>query len=183
MKRLFLAVVLASLAIGPATAQVNPFGGPELVQYTKLGDVGGVRNALTRGARPNDSDVEHRTPLMYAAQDGDTEIIALLLEHKAAVRMRDNIGATAVAYAAQGGHVDAAEMLLAAGADIDAPDKQGFTPLMRAVRQGHIPMVEFLLQHKADVSLRDYTGTSALEWAKRQRQNLIVQMLEKAGAS
>ncbi|MGC8923596.1 MAG: ankyrin repeat domain-containing protein [Candidatus Micrarchaeia archaeon] len=53
--------------------------------------------------------------LMYAARDGRTEIVKLLLEKGADVNAKDILGLTALRYAAENGHKDVVELLKKAG--------------------------------------------------------------------
>ena len=108
MMRFVLLVLAVTLAPIPLSAQTSLFGGNPLIDAAKLSDATGVRSALTRGARANDTDGEGMTALMYAAQQGDLEIIELLLENKAMLDRRNKVGATALALAAQINQTDSA---------------------------------------------------------------------------
>ncbi|MFE5474839.1 ankyrin repeat domain-containing protein [Nocardia sp. NPDC056541] len=65
-----------------------------------------------------------RTPLHYAARDGDLEAINRLLDAED-VNAADHHGWTPLHFAAQDGHPAAIERLLDAGADIDALTEKG----------------------------------------------------------
>jgi ankyrin repeat protein len=63
-----------------------------------------AREALARGADPNDTDPNHahirgQTPLIYAVELASPEMISLLLEHGADANHRDSDGRTAMSYA------------------------------------------------------------------------------------
>ncbi|MGI4848491.1 MAG: ankyrin repeat domain-containing protein, partial [Janthinobacterium lividum] len=57
--------------------------------------------------------------LMYAAQNGELEMLELLLKAGANVNLRSNAGLSAVAHAARHGRRSAVQLLLDAGADPD----------------------------------------------------------------
>jgi ankyrin repeat protein len=67
-----------------------------------------------------------RTAMHFAAARGDVDLIQLLLEHGAAVNVRDAItGATPLHWALRCGKASAAQRLLAAGADASICDTRG----------------------------------------------------------
>ncbi|WP_229506322.1 ankyrin repeat domain-containing protein [Massilia sp. BJB1822] len=61
-------------------------------------------------------------PLHFAAAAGDTDMIALLLEHHAYIDAASPSGMTPLMIAAREGHEDAAKLLLAEGADASLKD-------------------------------------------------------------
>lgn len=85
-----------------------------------------------RKSRPG-VDRAGRTPLHYAACDGDLGAARQLLRESADPSARDDNGWTPLHFAAQGSHFAIAEELVARGADIDAVDEHGHTPLSTAV--------------------------------------------------
>lgn len=72
-----------------------------------------------------------RTPLHYAAADGNLAEGRRLLAEGANPGAADDDGWTPLHFAAQGWHVELAELLLSAGAQVDAKDAHGNTPLGR----------------------------------------------------
>src|SRR4029077_16460168 len=112
---------------------------------------------------------EDATPLMWAAEHGQTEVVRALLERGADVEARDKYGYTAVIGAAcECAVVDMPEtfesmkLLLAKGAKINAKDKVGRTALMSAAFAGRTENMRLLLDHEADVDLKDSDGNTAL---------------------
>ncbi|MHB1954477.1 MAG: ankyrin repeat domain-containing protein [Sulfobacillus sp.] len=72
------------------------------------------------------------TPLMVAAQGGQTAVAAVLLVHGADVNAKDKLGGTPLMFAARYGHTAVAALLLAHGADVNAQANDGMTPLQAA---------------------------------------------------
>ena len=78
-----------------------------------------------RGVNVNCRDSKGRTPLMFAADIGDSAIALQLLVAHADVNLGDENGKTALHYAAICEQSDVAVHLLEAGADPDLEDKNG----------------------------------------------------------
>src|SRR5690242_10438238 len=91
-----------------------------------------------------------QTSLMWAASNGHTPAVKMLLGKGANIEAEDKEGLTPLIWAARNGRTPALQVLLSKGADIEATDKYGFTPLMWAAWNGHTPAVKRLvLRQKA----------------------------------
>lgn len=123
-----------------------------------------VKAKLVGGENPNTTDDKGNTPLIYAAQFGNTEMVKLLLQWEAKVDARDAFGNAPLHWAALRGSADVVRLLLDAKAPIDAQNKQGVTPLMMAANRNQTAMVRFLVQKGADPLRQDYTGRDASGW-------------------
>lgn len=75
-----------------------PTANERLLKACETGNINKAKTALEDGADPNctDTDLDLTTPLMYAAEAGDAELFALLLENGALVKQ--NIEVIAKAY-------------------------------------------------------------------------------------
>jgi ankyrin repeat protein len=73
------------------------------------------------------------TPLLYAARDGRTPIVRVLIAAKADVQQADVNGITPLLMALTNNHMDTAKMLLENGAAPNSADWWGRTPLYAAV--------------------------------------------------
>ena len=91
------------------------------------------------------------TPLYIAAENGHTEVVALLVkEGGAAVDQANNDGWTPLLTAADEGHTEVVALLVKeGGAAVDQAINDGATPLLFAAQKGHTASVELLLQHGA----------------------------------
>lgn len=154
-------------------------GSPKAMQQV-LADARDV-NVRVRSAEFHSSDWGS-TPLHFAARDGKTECISLLLSRGADVNATDDRGATPLHRAAD--RRAAAELLLSTGARLDAVTKCGETPLHFAARdaQGG-EVVRLLLERGADVERVDRDGWTPLHEAAKAGNELAVRMLLAAGAS
>jgi ankyrin repeat protein len=108
------------------------------------------------------------TALMYAARQGATSAVRVLIDSHADVNLADPDGTTALIFAIINGHYDVAAVLLDRGADPNQADRTGMTPLYAAVDMhtvaftfgrpdpprdvidGSVPAIRTLLAHGAD---------------------------------
>lgn len=107
-----------------------------------------MRVLLKGGILPNTA--EDRTPLMQAAEIGDTDAIRLLLEYKASVRAQDHAGLTPLHYAARKRQNEAMLLLIRAGAPVNITSNRGETALGAAVSTDNREGVIMLLAAGAD---------------------------------
>jgi ankyrin repeat protein len=114
-------------------------------------------------------DEFRRSPLHYAAANGDVNEVRRLLAEGADPGTADAVGFTPLHFAAQEQHPAVVEVLLAAGADLRATDRWGNTPLWRAVFTAHGDgsTATSLLAAGADPDVMNSTGISARQLAER----------------
>lgn len=74
------------------------------------------------------------TPLIWAAKNGHTEMVQLLLDSQANVDAQDRTGKTALMEATIGNHVDTVEKLLIAKANVQIKDNNDYATLAYALR-------------------------------------------------
>jgi ankyrin repeat protein len=67
------------------------------------------------GADVNNLDAEGSALLHIAVDNGNADIVKLLIEHKANVKAKDQYGLTALVYALKGQHTEIAQMIKDAG--------------------------------------------------------------------
>lgn len=127
----------------------------------------------------NSKSAYGRTPLMGAAQEGNTEMIELLLKLGANPNLQDTSGSTALMLASSNGKTGVALALLAAGVDINFQCSKGGTALMAAAAWGHFELVKLFLERGADPYLRDCDGETAWFYAADKFHKDITDLLEK----
>lgn len=116
---------------------------------------------------------------MLAAFDGHTQIVRMLLDNRARIDTRDNMGRTALMYAASGPNPETVQLLLERRADPNLADKEEkFTALMFAAAEGQIRVVEILLAHGADAALKDADGETALDFARQNGHTAVIRLLK-----
>jgi ankyrin repeat protein len=153
----------------------------------------GVIAALDAGASLSARDALGYTPLHRAADDGDLEMVGLLLERGAAsgdathstglsargkaIDARDNNEATALMLAAGGDHSAIVSRLVDAGASLTAADEFGLSALHYAAEGGHAQAVSTLLGHGADPDAQDELGKTSADVARAWGFPAVEQLL------
>lgn len=158
------------------------------VQDEKIED---VKSLLSAGADVNVPDSFKRTPLLWAAIRGNTEIMRVLLEAKADVDIKCCYGLTALHDAARGLNRTAVELLLKAHANPFIKDDRGNTPLAFATRielpekkQDYIAIcmalsTEMLQKNRKELSLIKSKMKSEKDSEKAAESKLVVGLLEE----
>ena len=100
------------------------------------------------GAKLNYRDLKSRTPIHYAAMNGNLDVMALLYYHGASLDVRDLKGRTPLMFAAQGNHISVIEWLLQHHCRLLDQDSRGRSVLHWAVSGGSVQAVEFFLTTK-----------------------------------
>jgi len=130
-----------------------------------------VELLLDSGVNVNARDKirNNATPLIWAAEFGNTEVVRLLLKKGARVDATDKYGATALIAAAcncaisdMPDTIDSMRLLLAKGANVEAQAKDGSTALMIAAGAGQIEIARLLLQEGAMIEAKDSSGDTPL---------------------
>ncbi|KAL9704799.1 hypothetical protein quinque_008317 [Culex quinquefasciatus] len=99
-----------------------------------------VKLLLEFGAVINCKDRQGKTPLMFAATRGHTEVVRLLVD-QASLEATDNDGLTALFHGVNSKNVEIVEMLLKAGSATDIINRRGFTPRQEAEFEGYADIV------------------------------------------
>uniref|UniRef100_A0AAY4D3A9 Ion transport domain-containing protein n=1 Tax=Denticeps clupeoides TaxID=299321 RepID=A0AAY4D3A9_9TELE len=86
------------------------------------------------------------SPLLLAAERGQTEVVRILLQNHARVDVFDEDGKAALHLAAEQGHEDIADVLLSHRAFVNAKTKLGLTPLHLAAQHGSTHLVRLLVE-------------------------------------
>jgi ankyrin repeat protein len=109
-----------------------------------------------------------RSPLHYAALEGDVARVRELLAAGADPAFQDDNGWTPLHFAAQEQRAEVASMLIAAGASVDAQDVYGNTPLGKAVfnSRGKGDVIQLLREAGADPYLMNKSDVSPLRLAR-----------------
>ncbi|XP_075421817.1 caskin-1 isoform X2 [Ascaphus truei] len=162
----------------------------ELLQAVKTEDLGLVQKILQRPkagkakllgsakrVNVNFQDTDGFSALHHAALNGNTELIALLLEAQAAVDIKDNKGMRPLHYAAWQGKKEPMKMLLVSGSAVNIQSEEGQIPLHQAAQHGHYDVSEMLLQHQSNPCIVDISGKTPLDLACEFGRVGVVQLL------
>src|SRR5690606_3047511 len=156
---------------------------PDLVAAAEAGDRARALAALDAGADANLRGPDDTTPLMWAAYNGDVELVKRLIAAGADVHTKNHFGSFALSEAAIIGSAPIIEALLAAGAEVDATKPEGETALMVVARTGNVAAAKLLLAAGADVNATEaWGGQSAVMWAAAQSQPEMIAFLAANGA-
>ena len=136
----------------------------------------------------NIQDKYGATPLRYAVQFGNPEMVQALLDKGAAgsTNIQDNRGSTPLHLATYKGNPEMVQALLKAGAEdsINMRNKYGSTPLDYAVvEHKNTAMAESLIRAGAHINCNNKHGPTLLHWAIKENQPDMVQALIDAGAT
>ena len=138
-----------------------------------------VMQLLMRGMDPNTSDRSGTTLLMYAAGNGNVELIDFLVRARCNLGKPNQYGDTAIGLAALRGHIQAVQRLQEAGAPLDG---RNWNPLHYAAFSGHEDIVRLLVGRKAPLDARAPNRQTALMLAARNGHEGVVHLLVEAGA-
>lgn len=159
-----------------------------LLAAAQADDASKVRHLLERGADPSfmasSTNCPPHSPIRYAIDNDNREMLRLLLERGAEVNERA-FGWTALHAAARNGKTEAVRCLLEHGAEVNAL-AFGDTALHEAAENGKTEVVRCLLEHGAEVDLRSRRPHGAtpllLAAALQTRRSELLRLLLEAGA-
>ena len=172
--------VAALWALAPVSAAVDaPVADAAMRQ-----DIDAVRGLIARGANPDAPHGDGMTALHWAAQHGNVEIVALLVDAGADVETRTRLGShTPLHVASRSARTAAVRALLAAGADARAVTTTGATALHFAAGAGDAKAVAALLDHGADADAREPVwGQTPLMFAAGAARTAAIAVLLARGA-
>ncbi|KAJ0005825.1 hypothetical protein NQD34_015719 [Periophthalmus magnuspinnatus] len=134
--------------------------------------------------RVGEMDIEGRTALILAAQEGHVSTVRLLLDRRCPIDHRAYDGHSALSAALLEEQTEVAELLMRRGADTDVRDAEGRPLLYLLVLEGRLEMSTLLLE-KGGVPLesKDAEGRTALHVACWQGSVEMVNLLLKYSAN
>jgi cytohesin len=143
-----------------------------------------MRLVGAKGANVNAAEADGSTAIMYAAANGDLELVRALIKAGANVKLETQLGSSAITEASIIGSAPIIDALLKAGADPNFKTPNGETPIMAAARSGKVDAAKTLLDAGADINAKETWGEqSALMWAAAQKQADMVKFLASNGAN
>jgi ankyrin repeat protein len=175
----------AAIAVLLAGAPIMMAAETGLLEAAESGDYAtAVRLVGAKGVDVNAAGADGSTAIMYAAANGDLELVRALIKAGANVKVKNQLGTSALTEAAIIGSAPIVAALLKAGADPNFRTPDGETPLMAAARSGKIDAAKALLDAGADINAKETWGEqSAIMWAAAQSQAEMVKFLASKGAN
>ncbi|MFZ3017269.1 MAG: ankyrin repeat domain-containing protein [Gallionella sp.] len=159
--------VVDTLLSFPIDLESCQYGGMDVVHQAMVSHTNHriIRKLLQKGANPDAIDTQGRTPLFYAVDRNDVELVKVLLESGADACKRDRFGQTPLHWST---HIlntftndgVCLNLLLNVVDTVNVIDNEGQTPLHCASRRGNPAQVQALIQAGADVNLQNRIGNT-----------------------
>jgi len=128
---------------------------------------------------------QHRSALHYAAEAGEVELCATLIEARAKVDLEDRFKMTPLDIAVEEGSLLVADLLLRGGAASNRGNmRRGLqmTAVHGAANAGNSKMVELLIKYGGKVNAAGKQGMTPLHFAARKKHGEVVKVLLESGA-
>ncbi len=172
-------LIVAVLAAAPVLAAELPLAGA-----IKSGQRAAAIDMIARkSADLNAAEADGSTPLLWAANMNDTDLVARLLKAGANPNVRNELGSTPLAEAAFHSNIEMMRALLDAGANPDAPAADGQTALMIIARTSNVTAARLLLDKGAHPNMKEaQREQTALMWAAANSQGAMMRELLARGA-
>lgn len=155
-----------------------------LIEEVKRNSVDNVRLILAEAPEcVNINSESGATPLLYAIQNNNLQMVELLLSKDADVHMQSVTGAVPILFAAQKGRTAIVKALLDNGANVnEVHAENASTPLIIAAQNGHLDIVRLLVDRGAMVNKANKFGVTPMHVAVKNEYNEIVIYLIEHGA-
>ncbi|KAK9860016.1 hypothetical protein MYU51_010205 [Penicillium brevicompactum] len=128
------------------------------------------------------SNYEGRTPLTWAAQEGQEGIVRLLLQRGVGIDGADRRGLVPLSRALSTRQETVARSLIESGADIHARDRDGRTPLYYSVANDNDTITRLLVVSGADINAGDLNGQTPLYRSVTNGNETAARFLIDSGA-
>jgi ankyrin repeat protein len=122
------------------------------------------------------------SPLMAAADAGNSQAVALLLKAAPQLDLADDDGDTALHHAVRRGSAEIAAQLLQAGASLKQTNNASYTALAAALPVWRVEMIALLLDRGAD-PLTERAEGRVIHYAAQHRQRQLIEFLLRRGES
>jgi ankyrin repeat protein len=185
VKRISLAVLSVAAAAALILAQVilAQQGQKDLATLIQAGETRQALERIRAGADVNQAQPDGTTPVLWAVNRGEPEILEALLARKADPNSANEFGITPLAEAARVNDARMVRMLLEAGAKVDSANPDGETALMLAIKNGNLEVAEMLVNAGANVNIVEkFHNQTPLIYAAAGGHAGIVKLLLAKGA-
>jgi ankyrin repeat protein len=152
----------------------------DLLSAVKGNDLAHVQEILAKEKfKLDETDEQGFSPLLWAAREGYTPIVKVLLDAGANPNQNDQwMGATAGHKAGFWGRTEAMKLLISHGLNLNARGGyNGYTALMDAVTRNHLETAKSLVDAGADVEIRGHDNLNAIDIARLNQNQEMSKML------
>eukprot|EP00178_Gracilaria_changii_P023646 TRINITY_DN71520_c0_g1_i1.p1 TRINITY_DN71520_c0_g1~~TRINITY_DN71520_c0_g1_i1.p1 ORF type:complete len:317 (-),score=36.95 TRINITY_DN71520_c0_g1_i1:82-1032(-) len=125
----------------------------------------------------NSVDSNGNTPLMWAVNCNNLEMISALVSNNANVNQQNNEGETALYLACARGYSECVSYLCEHGASFNIVNIEGASCAHIAAAHGHVRVLEYLIYLGCFMNLQDEFGDTPLHWAVRENKPDCVRTL------
>lgn len=154
-----------------------------MINIYKISTIKNRKKFLNREVDINKQDSYGSTPLHYACQDANLELIEYLLKHGANSEVKNNYFTRypifeAITSTNTSNPIEMIKLLIKYNADIHKTDAFGNTLLHHAVELENIPLIKLLQEHglSSKKTLREDKETP-IDYAKYQQNREIIDLL------
>ena len=145
----------------------NP--GELFLDIAQFGEINRVMDMIEQGIDVNYQDDTNETALYVASENGQIDIVKILLENGANPNLQENVhGETPLMVATKIGRIDIMKILLENGANPLIKDYEGNTPYDEVESINRIPDLEY--DHQGEELLKYYTMMYKMQ--RKSRKNL-----------
>ena len=155
---------------------------PALHQAARRGNLTQVKKLLKGKAKADEAGENGSTPMMWAAYEGHSSVVAYLIAMGANVKATDKDDTTPLHNAAARGHCEIIAALLSKGANAKALDDKGITPLHWAAAGDYPDAIQAFTQKRVSANMQGANGKTALHYAALYGHPAAIRALIEGGA-
>lgn len=158
--------------------------GTDLTKAVGRDDLEAARDLLVTGVDPNgkDENYDKVTPLFLAVENGNIEMVEMLINFGAKINARDGSKQTPLMRVDDDATGELVDLLIRFGAKVDLADKNGNTALILAAGSADAEVISALIDAGADIRTRNKEGQTALMEAAWYSDLEAVKVLLEAGS-